>query len=174
MDFYDQFDHALHHRGTINVPGGHVTVRTKLHNSMPDFYWDDAYVHLVTETCVSDAVYTDFYTEKTMKVFDNFQIPLIMGSPRYNEFLRNKGYHMFDDLIDYGYDSIEDYREYFAAYCREVKKISQMPLANLHDYYHRNRDALEHNRELLHKHYLANYENFNRDFRNIIHANPSR
>jgi hypothetical protein len=170
LDFYKGFDPQEHHRGTVRIPATHFTRRTKNNNRLEDLFWNDAYIHLVTETSGIGGPPFDFYTEKTMKVFDNFQLPLIMASRGYVSYMRRKGYHMFDDFLDHSYDDKESYLEYFDLYVREVKRLSELDIRDIHDYYHKNRDALEYNREQLHRDYIRSYEVFNQEFREIIHG----
>jgi len=44
------------------------------------------------------------FTEKTIKPFQARQVPLIIGQPGLLDVLRNLGFDMFDDLIDYSFE----------------------------------------------------------------------
>ncbi len=172
--YHHIIDLPSHTRGSFKLRAFEVEKRTEQHNDMPDCYFDDAYVHLLTETCYHGYNYKNFLTEKTIKIFDNFQIPLVVGTVGYVKYLRSLGYHMFDNIIDHSYDDIVKDRARFEAITKEIRRLAAIPLPQLHELYHQNREALEHNREQVHRHYVRMYEEFNNDFRAAIHANKSR
>lgn len=49
-----------------------------------------------------------YLTEKSFQPFHLGRIPLIMGFAGINQFFKEEGFDMFDDIIDYGFDSIND------------------------------------------------------------------
>jgi hypothetical protein len=141
-----------------NLKGYLVQQKTELHNTLPVYYWTDSYVHLVTETCFDSGDYVtgtarDFFTEKSMKVYDNYQIPIMLSTPGMVEYHRKNGYDVFDDVIDHSYDKIENSKERFDAVAKEIRRISKMTRMQLHKLYHKHRDSLIHNRQNLHRHY---------------------
>jgi hypothetical protein len=169
--FHEAIDLTLFTKGSFQLEAKDIEQRTLQHNDLPDFYWTDAYIHILTESCYFDYAYKNFYTEKTMKIFDNYQIPIVIGTSGYVTYLRSNGYHMFDNIIDHSYDDIKDDRLRFAAVAKEIKRLASMPVAQIHELYHQNKESLIHNREQLHRHYLRMYEEFDRRFKQIIHEN---
>ena len=63
-------------------------------------------VNIVTETIYD---YTPgIISEKTLLAFVAQQIPIVIGHQGIVQHCRELGFDMFDDIIDHGYDSIED------------------------------------------------------------------
>lgn len=117
-----------------------------------------------------------FYTEKTFLPILNKRPFFIYGAPHANTYIKNYGFEIFDDIIDYSFDSIDDDTLRCEGYFEQVKKLTEIPLDILykkvynkceHNYY-RMLDIVE-NKEympklfekLAKKHnghwYLANY-----------------
>ena len=59
-------------------------------------------VALVAET----SLISRYITEKSVQPFLLGKIPLIIGYTGLNQFLKNEGFDIFDDIIDYSFDSI--------------------------------------------------------------------
>lgn len=59
---------------------------------------------LITETTMSSR----YISEKSFQPFYLGRIPLILGFAGINHFFKEEGFDMFDDIIDYGFDSIND------------------------------------------------------------------
>jgi len=72
---------------------------------LKDPAWTDSYIHLVTETTISDKL---FITEKTWKPIVSGQLFMILGNPNTIAHLRTVGVDCFDDIIDHDYDIIKD------------------------------------------------------------------
>ena len=54
----------------------------------------------------------DFFpTEKSILPFHTKRIPLVLGRKGLNAELRQEGFDMFDDMIDYSFDTVEDFRD---------------------------------------------------------------
>jgi len=58
--------------------------------------------NIVTESLYDE--YPGLYSEKTLLAFLAHQIPVMIGTPRLVEKLRLRGFDMFDDIVDHGYD----------------------------------------------------------------------
>ena len=58
--------------------------------------------NIVTETLYDE--YPGLYSEKTLLAFLAHQIPIMISTPRMVEKLRLRGFDMFDDIVDHGYD----------------------------------------------------------------------
>lgn len=86
--------------------------------------YENSYVNLVTETNFEDdAIHI---SEKSIKPFFYLQFPLILASFQHNYFLKNVYcFDLFEDVIDYSFDKIENSRDRLFAYVEEVKRIHQ-------------------------------------------------
>ena len=70
---------------------------------------DDAYIHITSETTVTDRI---FISEKTWKPIAAGQLFLHFGNPGSIRFLRTLGVDTFDDIIDHdSYDNVSDWRQ---------------------------------------------------------------
>lgn len=91
-----------------------------------------SYFYITTETrfITHDAVST---SEKSYKGFLGFNIPLIFGQRRLNEYLRDMNFDMFDDFFDNKLCSND--KEMYEQFDKNLKKIKQMSLEDIHSFY---------------------------------------
>jgi len=104
------------------------------HNNIID--WDATYVNnsyqysyinLVTETLFNSGEI--HITEKSIKPFFFFQIPIFMATPNHVKTLRDKfNFDMFDDIIDHSYDSETNHRLRFFMIVEQIKKIHNIKI----------------------------------------------
>ena len=91
------------------------------------------------------------YSEKLIKCA-NLARPFIeVSSPYTLKDLRKWGFESFPDLIDESYDDIEDPQQRIDFVCKEIERLSKIPLPELRDYIKKNRDKLEHNFRIAEK-----------------------
>ena len=69
-------------------------------------YYQNTFVEIVAETSYTEACYN--LTEKTLNNIYGCCFPILLCSPGTVDFLRSMGLDMFDDIVDHGYDTIED------------------------------------------------------------------
>jgi len=67
-----------------------------------------------------------FYTEKTFVPIFHQRPFVIYGAPYANTYLKNMGFEIFENIIDYSFDSILDDTERCQAYFKEVAKLKDM------------------------------------------------
>ena len=95
----------------INIPdiqidnplGGQEDKGTSRWNLQPEFS-NKSYIDVITET----KYHHPFYTEKPLKTFMSLQFPIILGYKDSVKYYRDKGFDMFDDIIDHSYHGIVD------------------------------------------------------------------
>jgi hypothetical protein len=161
--------------GSFDLGVHDIEERTLQHNALPMEYWIDSYIHLITETCYGSGDYgtgsaRDFFTEKSMKVYDNYQIPMVISTPGMVEYHRKQGYDVFDDIVDHSYDTVEDTKHRFDLIAKEIRRLAGIPLPQLHELYMQHTDRLQNNRENLHRHYLRNQENAELALQKVIYG----
>ena len=66
-----------------------------------------------------------FITEKTYIPIYHKRPFLIFGAPKIHEYLKSLGFKMFDEIIDYSFDSIDDDEERCDALMQQLLKISR-------------------------------------------------
>jgi hypothetical protein len=72
-----------------------------------------------------------FITEKTLKAFITGTFPLILGPKNVITYLRNKGFDMFDDIIDHSYDNYADPNIKIKMIVDQLEKLIAMDLETL-------------------------------------------
>jgi hypothetical protein len=86
------------------------TVETDLVDALWTFnlpIYNESLFHIVAETTVEDL----YLSEKTYKVLNAGQIPILCARKGAVQLLRNLGFDVFDDIVDHNYyDNIEDWQ----------------------------------------------------------------
>jgi len=114
-----------------------------------------------TDTCT-------FYSEKTFKPILLKKPFIIFGAPNINTKLKNLGFELYSEIIDYRFDSIIDNKKRANILCNELIRISKQKETYL-ELYNKIKFKLEHNYKhalsLVHRNnfipnqvYIKNYE----------------
>lgn len=107
----------------------------------------DAKFNVVLETCYEDVsdlkqhpeighhpsvnrTSNIFVTEKTMKAFAYYQIPIFLASKGYVAEIRKLGFDLFDDIINHTYDDIKDPCQRLVAVADEVNRIVNIDISD--------------------------------------------
>jgi hypothetical protein len=69
-----------------------------------------------------------FITEKTWKPYLFGKIGFQFNYPGYYSDLKSFGFELYDEIIDYTFDNIEDHVMRFEEYCNELKRIGEIPV----------------------------------------------
>jgi hypothetical protein len=85
---------------------------------------ENSYVNIVTESNYDfDAVHI---TEKSLKPFYFYQLPIFLSSPRHLKYLRElHGFDLFDDFINHSYDREPNIRKRFFMVLDEIKRLNK-------------------------------------------------
>lgn len=108
-----------------------------------------SYIDIATETSFT----TRFITEKSVKPFMLLQFPILFGYSGIVQYFRDKGFDMFDDIIDHSYDKIDSNRliEKSDAIVTELERLCDLDWDKLNK---DNKHRLEVNQKLLNKYNL--------------------
>jgi len=87
-----------------------------------------------------------FITEKTLKAFITGTFPLILAPKHAIQYLRGKGFDMFDDIIDHSYDNYADPNIKIKMIVDQLEKLLQMDISQLKDLHISCKDRLGANR----------------------------
>jgi hypothetical protein len=124
----------------------YVSIKGDLHY---EFVFGDSYIDLVTENVIDDNK-NEFeiktITEKTIKPFLFYQIPIIISQKDIMKSLKNLGFDLFDDLIDLKFDSMESPIERIELAVKEIDKLKNY---NLSDYFIKNKHRFIKNKNLV-------------------------
>ena len=110
-----------------------------------DFYLD-SYLGLVTDTFYDNGV---FFSEKIFNAINYQQLFFYVGYHRSLDYLRSRGYYTFDDIIDTGYDTIEDPGERLVAARASLLQFLTQPVETIRLAYEKSIPAIKHNKQLL-------------------------
>lgn len=99
MDF-DDADIYKETKSNDNIYNFNNSLRMKYRSSFVEF---------VSETNYNESSFN--VTEKFSHSVFGYNLPIIVSSPGYVEFLRSAGFDVFDDLVDHSYDAIVDKTE---------------------------------------------------------------
>ena len=88
-------------------------------------------------------------TEKTYKAFFYLHPFIMVGAQGSLKYLHSIGFKTFDGQIDESYDDIKDPQKRMNAVQREIHRLCNMPLNELHTLHHSMREVYEHNQQLL-------------------------
>ena len=115
----------------------------------------NSYVNIVTETFyLENKVHI---SEKSLKPFWFYQLPIFVASTNHLSLLRKKyGFDLFDDIIDHSYDSITDSVERLEVIVSEIKRINTLDLKTI---YKNNKDRFISNR-LKCESYLNSFDDY--------------
>ena len=88
------------------------------------------------------------FTEKTLKPFLARQIPLFIGPPKLERELRKLGFDLFDDIVDYSFESIDsNYRRLH----KKIDELERLLTIDLVSYKKENIERFNKNRMLVNR-----------------------
>jgi hypothetical protein len=125
-------------------------------------WYENSYFHLVTETFFGPNV---FLSEKIFKPISNLQPFIVFGDYLTLAELRKLGFKTFEPFIDESYDLEKDPKKRMLLLEKELIKLKNMPIEELHNWYYSITDILLHNQK--HIYTFENYECFDEIFGKI-------
>ena len=125
-------------------------------------WYANSYFHLVTETFFGPNV---FLSEKIFKPISNLQPFLLFGDYLTLAELRRLGFKTFEPFIDESYDLEIDPKKRMILLEKELIKLKNMPIEELHNWYYSITDILLYNQK--HIYTFENYECFDEIFEKI-------
>jgi hypothetical protein len=128
--------------------------------AIPPQYSLQSYVSITTETYFfeNENARNVNFSEKSLKSFYGFNIPLILGQPTSIRYLKDLGFDMFEDLFDLTPKYTR--KEIFEQFDNNVKVINSMSKMELHEYYVSNLNRIHNNFETLTKR-MVEYDLYN-------------
>jgi hypothetical protein len=104
----------------------------------------DSYIHIITETNFKKDI---FPTEKLINPMVVLQPFILFGAPNYLKYIKSLGFKTFDGFIDESYDNEFDDGKRFQMLCNELKRLSNLSLDEIHNWYISIIPILKYNRE---------------------------
>lgn len=107
-------------------------------------HYADTIFNIISETSFeTDSINL---TEKSFKAFANSHPFLIIGDAGSNELVRNFGFELYDDLIDYSFDSIAERDRRLNEVLKQIRKIYSIGRDGMIEWYKNNLEKIEYNR----------------------------
>lgn len=103
----------------------------------------DSYIHIVTETNFKNDI---FPTEKIINPMVVLQPFILVGAPGYLKYIKSLGFKTFDGFIDEQYDDEYNDAKRFELICKEIDRLSNLSLEEIHQWYISIIPILEYNR----------------------------
>lgn len=119
----------------------------------------DSYIHVITETNFDEAGV--YFSEKTWKPIIGLQPFIMVNYHNALKYLKELGFKTFHPFIDESYDSIEDPKDRIVKIYKEIDRINNLSIDEIHSWYESIYEILVFNRILLMKHqedYMYNKE----------------
>jgi hypothetical protein len=130
-------------------------------NNMKNWY-SDTYVNLVTETFFGKNV---FLSEKVFKPLSNLQPFIVLGDYKTLAELKKLGFKTFEPFIDESYDLEIDPKIRMEKIEKEIEKLNNKSIEEIHNWYYSIKDILIHNQQ--HMYSFETYECFDEIFEKI-------
>lgn len=137
----DQECHAIGNQ--IPLPAIDDTVEFTQTNV--NFYLD-SYLGIVTDTFFDNGV---FLSEKIFNAINYQQLFFYIGYQGTLRYLREQGYHIFDDIINTEYDSIEEPGARLVAARQSLIDFLSQPTETIRRAYEKSIPSIKHNKQLL-------------------------
>lgn len=114
-------------------------------------FYNGAYVGIITDTFYADhgGPTGIFFSEKVFQAINHHQLFFYIGPPHSMKYMKNLGYHVYDDVFDLTYDSIEDHGERLIKAVESLIKFLKQPLDIIHKIYQDNAVKVYENKILL-------------------------
>jgi|TARA_B110000495_G_C22998862_1_gene589245 hypothetical protein len=119
-----------------------------LKQHQPTDLFSKTYFNIVTESLFEDPGFPIFLTEKTFKALYNKNLFVICGEYKGVQTLREKGFDVFDDVINHGYDEEKDIYNRMEKVLTSIEEVMESKDEIIKKYETLN-DRLEYNKQLV-------------------------
>jgi len=116
-------------------------------NNKKEFYLN-SYIHITSESIFSEGdPKHPFFSEKTFHPIINLQPFIYVGNPYSLKTLQDLGFKTFYPFINESYDNEEDPRIRMSSIEKEIERLNDMSLAEIHNFYYSLTDILIYNQK---------------------------
>jgi hypothetical protein len=140
---YKILPYELDTRGLSEQQRGGISIS----NTRKEWYLN-SYVSIVTETSFIQGR-KPFISEKLWRPVMNLQPFILVGNYGTLRMIKDLGFKTFNSLIDESYDDVYDYKQRMNMIFKEINKLNNMSIKELHDWYYSISDVLIHNLKTL-------------------------
>jgi len=133
--------------------------------------YENSYINIVTESHFASIDNIVHVTEKSLRPFFNYQIPLFVATPYHLKDIRERyQLDMFDDFIDHSYDLEENDKKRFEMVMSEVNRLAEIE-SEVVIFFKNNKDRFEKNRMIMINLYKEHKKKDMDFFYNLIESN---
>lgn len=143
IEYYNKFDGMGFNILDWNYPEVKNDVFSNLKYTTKSHYADTLF-NIISET--SFETDSNNLTEKSFKAFANSHPFLIIGDVGSNELVRSFGFELYDDLVDYSFDSIPERDKRLNEALKQIRNVYSIGKDGIIDWYKNNVDKIEYNR----------------------------
>ena len=150
-----------------NLDEFNVKFKNNILYSLPEFInnYENSYVNIITETNFLNSNVIQI-TEKSLKPFYYFQIPLFVASQNHIKTLKeNYGFDFYDDIVNHDYDLVYDNKLRFNKIMKEIKRLYDNK-ENITDFYKKNEERFKNNKSKVES-IIENDNDYN-FFKNLV------
>lgn len=141
--YYNKFDRMGFNILDWNYPEVKNDVFSNLKYTTKSHYADTLF-NIISET--SFETDSTNLTEKSFKAFANSHPFLIIGDVGSNELVRSFGFELYDELVDYSFDSIPERDKRLNEALKQIRNVYSIGKDGIIDWYKNNVDKIEYNR----------------------------
>ena len=141
--YYNRFDGMGFNVLDWNYPEVNNDVFSSLKYTTKSHYSDTLFNIITETTCDNNSLNL---TEKSFKGIANCHPYLIIGDVNTHRHIKDLGFELYEDLIDYSFDSINNSEVRLNSALKEVKRIYNIGESGILEWYKKNIDKIEHNK----------------------------
>jgi len=143
-EYYDEFDKIGFNVLDWDYPNHKNDVFSNLKYTTKSHY-ADTYFNIITETSFENNSLN--LTEKSFKAFANCHPFLIIGDMDTHKYLQSLGFELYDDLIDYSFDSMPDNQKRLNDALGQIRKVHKLGINSIINFYKNNIEKIKKNKE---------------------------
>jgi hypothetical protein len=137
----------LHEAGTFKYfDGNQILLNDDMKNEQSSYIIPNEYYESLFDFVTESTSLAVIISEKTIKPLVFKKPFVIIGDKGINRYLESLGFKLYDEIIDYTFDDVDDLDTRAKLYVENMKKVSE--LTNLDDIYNQLLPKIEHNYNL--------------------------
>jgi len=143
IEYYNRFEGMGFNVLDWNYPEVNNDVFSSLKYTTKSHYSDTLFNIISETTCDTNSLNL---TEKSFKGIANCHPYLVIGDVNTHKHIKDLGFELYEDLIDYSFDSIDNSEIRLNSALKEVKRIYNIGGNGILEWYKKNIDKIEHNK----------------------------
>jgi hypothetical protein len=146
VDYYNRFEGMGFNVLDWNYPEFKNDVFSSLKYTTKSHYADTVF-NIITETTSENHQLN--LTEKSFKAMANCHPYLVLGDVGTHQHIKNLGFNLYEDLIDYSFDSIENNGERLSQGLKQIRRMHELGKDGIMNWYRNNIEKIEENKSKL-------------------------